>query len=151
MKKIKILLGTVTGNARNVAQNIVETCQDPLGNVELIENAQLEDLQNTEADECVLICSSTTGAGGLPKGLTPLYLTLRDNPTNLHGLNYAIIGLGDSVFRDTFCGGVKKLDTLLTRYGGQRIGNALLIDTPVHKNYVTLSTDWLYALFREEP
>lgn len=143
IKNIKILLGTITGNARSVAEQISNSCSEQNYNMTLVKKASLEDLQ-TDAETLVLICTSTTGAGGLPWGLTPLYLALKENTLlNLSSLQYGVIGLGDSLFQSTFCGGAEKIDQLLEQYGAQKIGDSLMIDTPVTKSYQTLASQWL--------
>ena len=143
IKNIKILLGTITGNARSVAEQIANTCSEQNYNMTLVKRASLEDLQ-TDTETLVLICTSTTGAGGLPWGLTLLYLALKENTSlNLSNLKYSVIGLGDSLFQSTFCGGAEKIDRLLKQYGAQKIGGSLLIDTPATQSYQTLACQWL--------
>ena len=143
IKNIKILLGTITGNARSVAEQITSVCSDQNYNVTLIKKASLENLQ-TGTETLVLICTSTTGAGGLPWGLTPLYLSLKeDTSLDLSNLQYAVIGLGDSLFQSTFCAGAEKIDQLLAQYGAQKIGASLMIDTPVTQSYQSLASQWL--------
>lgn len=149
IKNIKILLGTITGNARSVAEQITSICSDQNYNVTLVKKASLTDLPNTP-DTLLLICTSTTGAGGLPWGLTPLYLALKDNTSlDLSHVQYAVIGLGDRLFQSSFCGGAEKINHLLEQYGAQKISDALLIDTPTTQSYQTLAGQWLLDNLRE--
>ncbi|MNJ61387.1 Cindoxin [compost metagenome] len=87
----------------------------------------LADLQGW-APEAVLAVTSTTGMGELPENLQPLYSALRDQPPAWYGLPGAVIGLGDSSYGDTFCGGGEQVRELYADLGIREVLPMLRLD-----------------------
>ena len=67
MTKIAIAVGTVYGGAKLVAEEVQNALENHGHEVELLEEAQAADLENDDID-ILLVCTSTTGAGGLTRG-----------------------------------------------------------------------------------
>ncbi len=115
--KVAILSGSVYGTAEEVAlhaQNLLKAA-----GFETFYNsrAALADIQ-AFGPEALLAVTSTTGMGELPDNLQPLYSTLRDQlPASLRGLPGAVIGLGDSSYGDTYCGGGEQMRELFGELG----------------------------------
>lgn len=76
----------------------------------------------------VLVCTSSTGIGDIPQNIQPLYEELRAKKPSLAGLRYGLIGLGDRNYKESFLGGPKKWDALLTELGAERVGERLELD-----------------------
>jgi len=124
---LKILVGTQTGVAQLVAQE-VELRLDG-------EGFRVTTILMDEADAGVfaegdlfLVCTSTYGQGDVPDGARPFYEALGSKRPDLSRVRYGLIGLGDRTYAETFCFGGKKFDRLLTELGAVRIGEPMFND-----------------------
>ena len=72
--------------------------------------------------------TSTTGMGELPDNLQPLYYAIRDQLPAWHGLPGGVIGLGDSSYGDTFCGGGEQVRELFGELGVREVLPMLRLD-----------------------
>lgn len=117
---IIILFGTETGTAEMVAYDLA----DRLGEVD---DASVYDMAEYEVSDLVadnfyvLVCS-THEDGELPESAQPFYDRLSSESPELAGLRYAMFGMGDSTYSDTYNFGSETLDTKMTELGGIRIG-----------------------------
>lgn len=96
---IQIIVGTETGTAEYVADEIVEL----LSEHGITSTADIN-IEPSELDPkgIWLICTSTHGAGDTPANLNAFKTMLETTPPNLAQLKFAVIGLGDSSY-DTYC------------------------------------------------
>ncbi|MEM7209652.1 MAG: flavodoxin domain-containing protein [Pseudomonadota bacterium] len=127
MASVSIIVGTVYGTAKALAEDIKSELENANHSVSIIENAKAGDIP-TEDGAILLVCTSTTGAGELPGNLEPLYDELKANPQSLGHLRYAVVNLGDSSFGDTYCGAGKLMDELLSEQGASALSPPLEID-----------------------
>ena len=125
--KITILVGTMTGTAHLVAQELELAWGDDETQVEtlLMEKAGLSAFGR---EGVVLICTSTYGQGDVPDNAKALYAELRAKRPDLAGLRYGVFGLGDRTYAETFNFGGKRFDELLAELGAQRIGERVQHD-----------------------
>ncbi len=125
--KITILVGTMTGTAHLVAQELELAWSDDETQVEtlLMEKA---DLSAFGREGVVLICTSTYGQGDVPDNAKALYAELQAKRPDLAGLRYGVFGLGDRTYAETFNFGGKRFDELLAELGAQRIGERVQHD-----------------------
>ncbi len=119
---IRILVGTMTGTAELVAeemQEMIEQDSDHEVTVTVMDglNASVFD-----QDGIFLICTSTYGQGDVPDNAMNLYNDLAKKRPNLSAIRYGVFGLGDSTYDDTFNFGGQRFDDLLTELGATRIG-----------------------------
>ncbi len=131
MAKIKILVGTVYGGARDVADGIKPILEQKGFQVDITEDPVMTDLTDTE-NTAVLISCSTTGSGDFPPGFDKFYDAINTQGAALGHLKYGVIALGDSSYDDTFCDAGKKMDDVLAEYGATRVGRRLDIDSAEH-------------------
>lgn len=124
MTMIKIIVGTETGTAEFVADDIEA----------LLEKQQLEAEITLEPDEELittsnnwLICTSTHGAGDIPNNLQPFHNLLLANKPDLSHINYMIIGLGDSSY-DRFCGAAEALNSTLKDLNAKPLIDVFKVD-----------------------
>lgn len=119
---IKILVGSMTGTAEMVAEDII-AMMDDAGDYET-EMILMDDLDGDvfSADHTYLIVTSTYGQGEVPDNAVDFYEALEEQRPDLSGIGYGVFGLGDSTYNDTFNHGGKKFDDLLKSLGAQRIG-----------------------------
>ena len=143
MTKIRIIVGSETGTALDVADEIAETLSNIGHSVAVAESPTLNDFSHD--DEVLLICTSSTGAGELPTNLHALYAGLSGTPPNIAGRRYGVISLGDSSFT-TYGAAAGIMDEALADIGALRIGEPLMIDametfTPA-KDAVAWVAEW---------
>lgn len=126
MANIKILVGSVYGNAQDVAEYCEETLVGKGHQVSLLRQPQLEDLLADDS-ELFLICTSTTGQGEIPDSLLQLYCQMKDRCPPLSGKRYGLITLGDSGY-DTFAEAGYLMDGVMQEMSCPRLGEILIID-----------------------
>lgn len=118
---VKILVGTMTGTAELVADEIADVLGDKGADVDI---ALMDDLTSDifDTDTLYIVCTSTYGQGDVPDNAQALYEDLESKSPNLAGVRYGVFALGDTTYQQTFCFGGKKFDTLLSKLGATRIG-----------------------------
>jgi MioC protein len=125
--KIRILVGTMTGTAEMVAQEVQQTLE-AAGH-----HASIEMMDNLDATVfgsggTFLICSSTYGNGDVPDNAQALYASLESEKPDLSNVIYGVIALGDRTYKDTFCHGGLRFDRILSELGARRAGDILKHD-----------------------
>lgn len=125
--QLNILVGTMTGTAQIVAQEIELGLEsDDLKPVCVLMDGQ--DAGVFAPGGLFLICTSTYGQGDVPDNARGLYESLRATRPDLSGVHYGVIALGDRTYAETFCFGGKKFDALLSELGARRVGEVLFHD-----------------------
>jgi MioC protein len=127
-EKISILVGTMSGTAEMVADELANLIEDGgyTAKVLRMEKATPASLQ---AGGLWIVCTSTYGTGEVPDNAKALYEALQTQRPDLSGLHYGVIALGDSVYPNTYCFGGKRFDELLTQLGAKRLGERLEHDS----------------------
>ncbi|GAA0306331.1 FMN-binding protein MioC [Psychrosphaera haliotis] len=120
---IKIIVGTETGTAEYVADEVLDLLGEHDLNAEVID--QISEL-SLDDNETLVICTSTHGAGEVPNNLKKFEQWLQTSP-NLDNKKFAVIGLGDSSY-DTFCKAAKSLDELLSSANANRMFAPIFAD-----------------------
>jgi len=126
-QSITILVGTMTGTAELVAQEVAAV----LGNQGY--KAAIVPMDRANADVFApggvfLIVSSTYGNGDVPDNAQALFADLTDKRPALSNIIYGVIALGDRTYKATFCHGGLKFDRILTELGAARAGQPFLHD-----------------------
>ncbi|MBB1488950.1 flavodoxin [Oceanospirillum sediminis] len=142
MAKIKILVGTVYGGARDVADGIKPVLEQKGYQVDITEDPALSDLTDPD-NTAILISVSTTGSGDFPPGFDKFYFSLNDQGASLGHLKYGVIALGDSSYDTTFCEAGRKIDNILAEYGATRVGRRLDIDSAEHFDAIEPAISWI--------
>jgi len=150
--ELKILVGTMTGIAQLVAQEI-ELRLDG-------EGLRIATLLMDELDAGVfakgglfLICTSTYGQGDVPDNAKQLYESLQTARPDLANVSYGVIALGDMTYAETFCNGGRRFDRILTELGAKRIGAIMLHDASAGTLPEDEAAEWIegwIALCRDE-
>jgi flavodoxin len=81
MASISIFVGSVYGNAQNLAEQVQGTLSAS-HQVSVFESASIDDVK---AAEVALFITSTTGSGDLPDNIEPLIMQLRSQSPMLTG------------------------------------------------------------------
>ena len=124
---ITILVGTMTGTAEMVAQE-VQAALEAAGHQAAIQVMDGLDASVFQGGGNFLICTSTYGAGDVPDNAQSLFNSLEGERPNLAGVTYGVIALGDRTYKDTYCHGGIRFDKLLTELGARRAGEILTHD-----------------------
>lgn len=124
---ITILVGTMTGTAEMVAQE-VQSSLEGAGHQSSIQAMDGLDASVFQGGGTFLICTSTYGNGDVPDNAQALFASLESVRPDLSGLTYGLIALGDRTYKDTFCQGGLRFDALLTELGARRAGEILKHD-----------------------
>ncbi|MBS0336909.1 MAG: flavodoxin domain-containing protein [Proteobacteria bacterium] len=125
--KLTIIVGTMTGTAQLVAQEL-ELVWDGDG-VE-VQTLLMDNLDASvfAREGIFLVCTSTYGQGDVPDNAKKLYDDLLAKRPDLSQVRYGVFGLGDRTYAETFNFGGMKFDTLLAELGAQRIGERVQHD-----------------------
>ena len=124
---IKILVGTMTGTAEMVAQE-VETALETAGHQASIQMMDGLDAGAFSNSGPFLICTSTYGQGDVPDNAQALFNSLEAERPDLSSVTYGVIALGDRTYKDTYCQGGLRFDRLLAELGAKRVGDILMHD-----------------------
>lgn len=140
--EVAILVGTMTGNAQLVAQELELGFGDAGTRITVV---PMDDLgpEVFQRDAVFLICTSTYGHGGLPDNARELFDALRTTRPDLSAVRYGVLGLGDSTFVDTFNHGGMHFDRLLAELGARRIGERAAIDAAGSALPEVAAAEWM--------
>lgn len=140
--EILLICGSEMGNAEMVADIVKDAIEERGHEVEMVTEGDLSDLRLDER-EVLLVVTSTTGLGDVPQNLEPIYDALVEERPDLSHLRYGLVGMGDRNYKDTYCGGPKKMDAILTELGATRVGERLLLDATDHPMPDEDAVEWL--------
>ena len=120
--ELTILVGTMTGTAEIVAEDIC----DALGGAgHSVEVQAMDNLDSAvfATGGTFLIVSSTYGQGDVPDNAMNLYEDLQAKKPDLSDIRYGLVALGDRTYSDTYCGGGKRFDAILSELKAVRLGD----------------------------
>ncbi len=145
MAPFVLLVGTMTGNAEFAAEEMVQVLKDEFGReaeLRLMDNLGADAFQ---PDTIYIICTSTYGEGELPENAKAFYAALCEQRPDLSAIRYALFGLGDSTYIDTFNFGGKRFDDILTELGARRLGERSKHDIRSNVQPWDYGRDWIRA------
>jgi len=125
--KLTLLVGTMTGTAQLVAQELELVWDDGELKVETLLMDKL-DSSVFEREGVFLIVTSTYGQGDVPDNARNFYEELKAKRPDLSRVRYGVFGLGDRTYAETFNFGGKRFDEILTELGARRIGERVKHD-----------------------
>jgi MioC protein len=139
---LTILVGTMTGNAQLVAQELELILDDGETSV----RTKLMDGLDAAAFDgggLFLVCTSTYGQGDVPDNAKALYESLLATRPDLSRVRYGVVALGDRTYKDTFCNGGRRFDAILAELGARRIGEILFHDASSGTLAEEAATEWI--------
>jgi MioC protein len=139
---LTILVGTMTGTAEMVAQE-VQTALEAGGHVVTIRMMDDLDASVFDSGGTFLICTSTYGQGDVPDNAQELFASLERERPDLSSITYGLIALGDLTYRDTFCEGGIRFDSLLAELGARRVGEILKHDASSGTLPEEIAAQWI--------
>jgi flavodoxin len=125
MSKIGIFVGSVYGNAQHVAEEVHTMLSAQGLTSEVFTDPTLNDFNQASS---MIFISSTTGQGDIPPNLEFFIQDLRDQFPLMEQKPFAVAGLGDSSYGETYCGAGRKIFELLSELQGKPITGLLEID-----------------------
>lgn len=139
---LTILVGTMTGNAQLVAQELELVLDD--GDTR-VTTKLMDGLDGSVFDGggLFLVCTSTYGQGDVPDNAKALYESLHTRRPDLSGVRYGVVALGDRTYKDTFCNGGRRFDALLAELGARRVGEILFHDASSGVLAEEVATEWV--------
>jgi MioC protein len=144
-----ILVGTMTGTAELVAEEVKDALEPQGHSIEILLMDGL-DSSVFEPGRAYLVCTSTYGQGDVPDNAMKLYEDLEQSRPELTGVRYGILALGDRTYTQTFCHGGKRFDEILAALKAERIGETLQHDagagTVPEEVGVAWAEQWVAAL-----
>ncbi|SIS14333.1 flavodoxin domain-containing protein [Williamsia sterculiae] len=115
-----VLYGTETGTAELVADAIADVLsRDHAPSVYDMSDFDIGDLE--DVGFLVTVCS-TYGEGEVPSGAEPFIEALTDERPDLTHLTFAVFGLGDIIYEDTFNRGGELIAETLGDLGATQVG-----------------------------
>jgi MioC protein len=144
---IVILFGTESGNAELIASEIADAIGERFA-VSTRDMSEADPAELSPNDFHLVVCS-THGDGELPSGARPFGAALEQCQLDLHGIRYAMFGLGDSSY-DNYSRGSEILDELLSARGGERMGAYGRYDASSHDDPIQVARQWAGDLLKEE-
>jgi MioC protein len=141
-QSITLLVGTMTGTADLVAQEVAEVLRS-LGYSPRVESMENANAGAFASGGVFLIISSTYGNGDVPDNAQALFAQLGNERPDLTRTIYGVIALGDTTYKATFCQGGLKFDRLLTELGATRVGDPLLHNASSGDLAEDVACDWV--------
>lgn len=147
---ITLLVGTMTGTADLVADEVSDTIEGQGGRVERRPMDRLG-ADAFAAGGLFLICTSTYGQGDVPDNARDFFKALESERPDLSGIAFGLIGLGDSTYQDTYCFGGKRFESLLKDLGATLVGEPLYHDAASGTLPEEEAVDWVESWIEEIP
>lgn len=146
--KMHVLFGTESGNAEMAAEDIAASVRDGGQDVEVhdLSDFSISELQH---DSMYVFICSTYGEGDLPNTALPFFADLSIVGPDLSGMRYAIFGLGDTFYTETYSQGATKLDDKLRSLGAERIGEFGRYDASTWEPVGEKAVEWFSGVLTE--
>jgi MioC protein len=139
--KLHLLVGTMTGTAQLVAQELELAWDDGETQVETLLMDRL-DASVFQKEGVFLLVTSTYGQGDVPDNARNFYEDLKARRPDLSRVRYGVFGLGDRTYAETFNFGGKRFDELLQELGAQRVGERVQHDASSGVLPEEMATQW---------
>ena len=141
VETITILVGTMTGTAELVADEVKDTLATEGVPAEVLAMDKLTPAA-FERPGRFLICTSTYGQGDVPDNARDFFAAVETARPDLAHVEYGVIALGDRTYAQTFCFGGKRFDQLLASLGAKRLGEVLLHDASAGTIPEEVAVEW---------
>ncbi|MCU4298460.1 nitric oxide synthase [Brevibacterium permense] len=118
---IVVLYGTESGNSELIAQDLSDKINADGQSAEVFDLQDFEPESITAENFYIIVCS-THGDGELPNTAQDFFAKFSDFEGDLTGVRYAMFGLGDSFYEETYSQGSEHIDRRFTELGAERVG-----------------------------
>jgi MioC protein len=137
---IAILYGTETGNAEMLAEDIAAHLS---GHGASVTNLADFDPADFDVGTFYVVVCSTYGDGDLPASAQPFADKMATQKPDLAGIRFAVFGMGDSEYPETFNFGGKRMEDLLTGAGAELVGERVTHDASGSDMADDLALPWV--------
>ncbi len=140
MDEAVILVGTETGTAEDVADELVEALSEAgIG-------AEVHDMEDVgpeviDPSKALVICTATHGDGELPDNSVDFYEAIEDEGPDFGDISFAVLVLGDSAYAD-FCEAGKIWSRFLTGLGAREVVERFEIDGYPEDDDIEGAREW---------
>jgi sulfite reductase alpha subunit-like flavoprotein len=135
---VNVYYATETGNSKALSLDVMRSLKAAGFKTKATALNRLKP-QDFKRDQYALFLISTHGEGDPPEGATKFFKLIEaESEALLEGLNYGIVGLGDSSY-EIFCGAAVNLDVHLKRLGASSFHEISLLDV----DYLSDASDWI--------
>ena len=147
IKRVSILYGTTTGNAKDFAWKLAQELENDEGfdievnNVANIDAEEFLPVESGKKGSVLVLIISTYTEGTPPESASWFYKWLEESAKDfriqhslLKGLKFAVFGLGNSLYSDNFNTIGKNCDKFLHQLSGERISSLKLGDENVSES-----------------
>lgn len=141
--RVVILFGSEMGTAESAADNVADELTGHDVSVYDMTDFDIDDLD--VRDFHIIVCS-TYGDGELPTGAEPFFDALSARTPDLTGLRFAVFGLGDSVYGDTFNRGGEIIAEKLAECGAVQVGEHARHDASTEIKPGVMAREWARRL-----
>lgn len=145
--RIRILYGTETGNTEMLAEDLASELKSEHDHE--VTNMEDADPSVFEDDALFLIVSSTYGEGELPASAKDFVAALEAERPDLSGRRFAIFGMGDTQYPETFGFGSRRIEELLVSLGARRVGERVVHDASSGDLPEDKAFEWLRDVLAE--
>lgn len=143
--QFKFLYGSESGTAEVLAMDMADQLPPPhTGTVDDLYDTKI-DIFNSNDDIYVFVVA-TYGEGDYTITAEDFFATLQTTAPNLSGVKYAVFGLGDTSYADTYNLAAKNADALLSQLGATRLGDMGLFDASNGDLPEDIGIPWLHTI-----
>lgn len=147
--KINITYATILGTSQMLAEDLEEE-------LSALHEVSVTDIMHLAIDDLYdgsfhVFISSTTGRGELPDSAADFVADLNDAKPDLSALNFAIFGLGDMGYAETFNMGSQRMADLLKGCGATQIGERGLHDASTDDEPEDIAIPWVTDILSRLP
>lgn len=146
MVDVGIFVGSVYGNAQHVAEQVQGMIEGKGHSVGVYMDPSIDDFKQAKS---VVFISSTTGQGDIPPNLEFFVSDLRDAFPLMEQKPFAVAGMGDSSYGDTYCGAGRQIFELLTELQGAPVADMLEVDAIETLEPETEIVPWLEGVLNK--
>lgn len=139
--QLTFLVGTVHGNARQIAQTLALAAPDHGASAQVVDMHK-QSIAVFDEPGLVVICCSTTGNGDVPDNAQGLYQSLDAQARFLGHVHFGLVALGDSSYGATFYGGAKAFQSRLQDLGAHLVGEVCVLDALAADEPDALALAW---------
>ncbi|WP_067564614.1 flavodoxin domain-containing protein [Nocardia acidivorans] len=146
--RVVILFGSEMGTAELTAEAIADELATH--DVSLYDMFDFHPA-DLDADDFHIVVCSTYGDGELPTGAEPFFKILDATAPDLTGLRFAVFGLGDIIYGDTFNRGGEICAEKLVARGAVQVGEHARHDSSTDIKPGEMAREWAATLPLHEP
>lgn len=144
-KKVKVLFGTMTGNAEELAHDLGDRLRAASFEAEVVDAGSYE-VERLKDDSLLAVVISTWGEGDPPGDAEDFCHDLYDGKAgDLSGVRFGVCALGDTSYED-FCGCGRKVEEALIAAGASKIIDRVELDVDFEEGYEAWAEKFVAAL-----